>query len=71
MAQSTLSTRRQILTWKVDPRTERVAVDYRYGAERANQDIYDDFKLKKTLWFTCFMQKYFNVVRAKLYLSVK
>ena len=25
--------------------------------------MYDDFKLKKTLWFPWFMQKYFSVVR--------
>ena len=48
--------RRQILTYRDDPRTERIkifimAVDtqhkYSNEPERANQDIYDDFKLKK------------------------
>ena len=27
--------------------------------------IYDDFKLKKTLWYPWFIQKYFSVVRIK------
>ena len=52
--------RRQILTSKVDPRNVKfkifiIAVDvwHRYSreAERANQGIFDNFKLKKP-WFT-------------------
>ena len=51
--------RRQILTSNVSPHTVRVqiflmAVDphHRYSneSERPNQDIYEDFKLNKTLW---------------------
>ena len=30
-----------------------------------NKDIYDDFKLKKTLWYSWFKYKYFSFVRAK------
>ena len=49
--------RRQILTYKDGPRTERIKIFlmvadpyhvYLNEAERADQDIYDDFKLKKT-----------------------
>ena len=52
-----------VLTSKVGLRTERIkkiikAVDisHRYSndTERANEDIYDDFKLKNTLSFPLF-----------------
>ena len=33
---------------------------YSNEAERANQDVYDDFKLKKTLWSPCFFIKVFQ-----------
>ena len=57
---STLVCRRQILTTKVDPRAVRVqiflmVVDpshmYSNESERANEDIYADFKLKKPFGF--------------------
>ena len=64
--------RRQILTSKDNPSTEKIsknimAVDssHRYSneAERANWDIYDEFKLKKTFWFPWFTQNYLIFVR--------
>ena len=70
--------RRQILTSKFDPRTEKVkiflrAVDpqhmYSNKVQGANWDIYDDLKLKKILWSPCFIQKYFSVVRGEHYFT--
>ena len=60
----------QILMNKDCPRTERIKIflmsvdPYRYSNEaaRASRDIYDNLKLRKTLWFQWFMQKYFSVV---------
>ena len=55
--------------YKDIPRTKKFisAVDpkHRYSneAERANKDIYDDSKMKKTLWSSWFIQKYFSIVR--------
>ena len=60
------------MTSKVDPRTVRVkifitAVDsqHRYSneSERADEDIYDDFKLNKTLWSPWFIYKIFSDLR--------
>ena len=57
--------RRQILTSEIDPRAVRIkifimAVDpyHRHSnkSERADKDIYDDFKLKKNLWFPRFSE---------------
>ena len=46
-----------------------IAVDqqHRYSneAERANQNIYDDFKLKRTLLTLLLVYKYFSVARVK------
>ena len=39
---------------------------YSNEAEKDNWDIYDDFKLKKTLWFPRFMKKYFSIVRVNI-----
>ena len=36
-------------------------------AERANLDIYDDFKLKKNIWYPWFINKYFSFVRIILH----
>ena len=54
--------RRQIQTSKVGLRTQRnkifiMVVDITNEAERADWDIYDDFKLKKKLWSPWFMPK--------------
>ena len=58
--------RRQILTYKDDPRTERIKIfimvlnpSHRYlnEAETTDWDIYEDFKLKKTLESAWFEQK--------------
>ena len=63
--------RRQIVTYKDNPRTERMdifltAIDqyhrYSYESERANWGVYYNFELNKTLWFSWLIQKYFSVV---------
>ena len=65
--------RRQIMTSKIDPRTKsknvyfgRRPVAYRYSnkTETANQDIYDDFKLKKN-FILHGLKKYISVLRVK------
>ena len=54
----------QILTYKEDPHTNELKLSYlkREEAERTNQDIYVDFKLKNTLSSPWFIQKYFSAV---------
>ena len=74
-----VSCRRQILTTKVDPRAARakifiMAVDpyHRYSNESgsANEDIYDDFKLKKPHLVAMFFTNLFSALRVKTGQSV-